>query len=334
MFSGSGLNRTLSIAYRPSFSGRGDALWLFISNSPLLGREGDHGLRLGAAGPTVPLAIGGPQNASGGNNPPRAYYSPPAEPPGNSANFLYSSAQMLSDEAILVTGSRNVGPARRDFGVWIQTRLNPGVAPPLYADPIPVFNLPGTAELDAILLEARVLGPTLRDSAPPMTNENPPRDVEEAFDAGGQFRFIVENIFFNAPINTLIANAPPIGENLMLEFYMNPQRGGVETLEDPILVARQRVPSDGHVEVDLPAGVPLFEVLRRPDGTIALGRDGQAFHVGGMNFGVADTEARCVGCHAGHSMVAVPRDPILDQYRLVGSGGRAHRNARPAMRTY
>ena len=32
------------------------------------------------------------------------------------------------------------------------------------------------------------------------------------------------------------------------------------------------------------------------------------FHVGGMNFGQADTTARCVGCHTGHSMIEVPED--------------------------
>jgi hypothetical protein len=80
----------------------------------------------------------------------------------------------------------------------------------------------------------------------------------------------------------------------------------VTSPEPPILIASKPIGPDGKVEMELPAGVPLFEILRRPDGRIALGRDGQAFHVGGMNFGVRGTVSTCVGCHAGHSQLAVP----------------------------
>jgi hypothetical protein len=78
--------------------------------------------------------------------------------------------------------------------------------------------------------------------------------------------------------------------------------------DPPILLQRIPVSPSGRVETKLPAGVPLFEVLRRVDGKIAVGRDGQAFHVGGFNFGQPNTTARCVGCHAGHSMMPVSED--------------------------
>ena len=55
--------------------------------------------------------------------------------------------------------------------------------------------------------------------------------------------------------------------------------------------------------------MPLFEVLRRTDNTIPVGRDGQIFHVGGMNFNRSGSSGSCVGCHAGHSMITVPEDP-------------------------
>ena len=71
-----------------------------------------------------------------------------------------------------------------------------------------------------------------------------------------------------------------------------------------------KVPSNGRIDTTLPAGVPLFEVLRLPNEQIALGRDGQVFHVGGMNYGVAGRVARCVGCHAGHSQMEIPEDPV------------------------
>ena len=76
-----------------------------------------------------------------------------------------------------------------------------------------------------------------------------------------------------------------------------------------MLIRRVEIPPSGRVEVDLPAGVPLFEMLRRVDDSLAVGRDGQIFHVGGSNFARAGEITRCVGCHAGHSMLEVPEDP-------------------------
>jgi hypothetical protein len=87
---------------------------------------------------------------------------------------------------------------------------------------------------------------------------------------------------------------------------------------------------DGSVRnPNTPAYLPLFEQLRSQTGFVPLtfgpgrgGHDGGplqienaaggalhiegAAHVAGMNFGVDGQTARCVGCHAGHSMIPVP----------------------------
>src|SRR5262249_23210092 len=136
-----------------------------------------------------------------------------------------------------------------------------------------------------------------------------PQNVDEAFAQGGSFTFLCENIHGNGPLDTPMPHAPPIGKRLAIEFYMGPQRTSPFAADPPILIARKDVPVDGRIEMSLPAGVPLFEVLRRPDDSIALGRDGQIFHVGGFNFGRAGETNRCIGCHAGHSRLAVPEDP-------------------------
>jgi len=133
--------------------------------------------------------------------------------------------------------------------------------------------------------------------------------VEEAFERGGSFKFIVENIFANAPVDVGLPNAPPIGRDLTIEFYTVPQGLSPGPADPALLIASRRVPPSGRVEVELPAEVPLFELLRTQDGEIAQGRDGQVYHVGGQNFGHAGVEARCVGCHAGHSTQKVPEDP-------------------------
>jgi hypothetical protein len=149
--------------------------------------------------------------------------------------------------------------------------------------------------------------PAIADRVPPMLEQPSPTTKEEAY-ARGRFTFEVENIFFNAPVDLPIATAPPIGKGLSIEFFMAPQRTQFERADDPISLGVQTIGSDGKIKFELPPGVPLFEVLRRPDGTIPIGRDGQIFHVGGMNFNIANETGKCVGCHAGHSMMQVPED--------------------------
>jgi hypothetical protein len=161
-----------------------------------------------------------------------------------------------------------------------------------------------------VALIPRSRPPVIESRAPALAESAIPRTLDEARAAGGSFRFVVENIHANAPVGVRMANAPPVGEGLVIEFYMNPQRTAVDLPEPPLLVGRRAIGADGRVEMELPAGVPLFELLRRRDGTIAMGRDNQIFHVGGMNFGVAGETARCVGCHAGHSLMEVPDDPL------------------------
>jgi hypothetical protein len=60
-------------------------------------------------------------------------------------------------------------------------------------------------------------------------------------------------------------------------------------------------------ETHAPADVPLFEQLRSKDGLVPLTADqGGAAHVAGMNFGRPGSTVRCLGCHAGHTMIPMP----------------------------
>ena len=159
------------------------------------------------------------------------------------------------------------------------------------------------------IVQERTVPDVVVDRIGDRLSETAPATVERAYDQGGSFTFRVENIHFNAPVDRPIASAPPIGQDLTIEFYMRPQGSDPKGLDSAHLVASQKIGPSGKVEVDLPGGVPLFEVLRLPDGRIAQGRDGQVFHVGGMNFGRAAESGKCVGCHAGHTMMEMPDDP-------------------------
>jgi hypothetical protein len=240
------------------------------------------------------VALGGPQDFGTQDN------TKPAGIPGAPPSFFYASAEPLPDGPILVSGAR-ASSTSLDYGIYLHQNS--------VDDPSLLFDQPGTAELDAIPLVGRPTPPVIAETALDRLAEEAPRTAAEAGAEGGSFIFRCENVHFNGPVNMAIANAPPIGRKLAIEFYLAPQRESTSPTDPPILIRKIDLPPNGKVETEIPAGVPLFEALRRPDGKLALGRDGQIFHVGGMNFGRAGETNRCVGCHAGHSQLAVPDDP-------------------------
>jgi hypothetical protein len=283
MLSGMGLDRQQTQAWKPSIRADGSMVALFIPRTPFLGLPRGDGLRLVERGAVAPSPIGGPQSFA---------------LEGSAFDFVYAGAEPLPDGRLLVSAAASASP--RDYDIY--TQKVDGAAP------VRLYGQRGWSETGAVLLAPRPQPPLIADSAQRLSDQ-PPRTVEEAFQRGGSFTFLVENIFGNAPVGMPIANAPPVGTDLTIEFFMNPQRSGVTTPDEPILVARRDIDSSGRIEVKLPGGVPLFEVLRTSAGLIPVGRDGQIFHVGGHNFGNAGKTARCIGCHVGHSMLDVPADP-------------------------
>jgi hypothetical protein len=75
-------------------------------------------------------------------------------------------------------------------------------------------------------------------------------------------------------------------------------------------------------EPNAPANISLFEQLRTLQNTVPLapGNPGSAGHVAGMNFGRPGENARCVGCHAGHTMIAVPATDEAAQWTNLAPG--------------
>ncbi len=67
-----------------------------------------------------------------------------------------------------------------------------------------------------------------------------------------------------------------------------------------------------------PANVPLFEQIRDKNNKVPITSSGEggtnlngsgATHVAGMNYGRPGEVSKCIGCHAGHSMIPVPANP-------------------------
>ena len=285
MFSGFHFDRELTQAWKPSFREDGDVYALFLRRTPFFGTTVRMGVRWLERGLVEPVAVGGPQTFAG-TNPADAY--------------LYSSVEALPGGGMLVSAATTERPEIVD----IYLRSSPEA--PLQK----LFGYLGRTEVDAVPLISRDLPPLIEDQVESGFSDEAVLSVEEAY-SRGSFKFIVENIHANADIDVAMPNAPPIGKDLTIEFFMNPQRTAPHHGDHPLLLARRVIPPSGRVEVELPAGVPLFEVLRTPEGDFASGRDGQVYHVGGMNFGHAGQDARCVGCHVGHSRMEVPADPTF-----------------------
>jgi hypothetical protein len=132
------------------------------------------------------------------------------------------------------------------------------------------------------------------------------------------FTFDALNVYANGPVDMEIVNAPAVGSAAKIRFFIDHQRGSpgsFPNLDWPILLSELGVSASGAVKnTATPANVPLFEQLRSANNTVPLttGPEGTgingsgAAHVAGMNYGRPGEVARCVGCHAGHSMLPAP----------------------------
>jgi hypothetical protein len=140
------------------------------------------------------------------------------------------------------------------------------------------------------------------------------------YDQGGTFIFAALNVYFNAPVDSEIISAPAVGSAATMRAFIDHQRdeqyGSLEQFDWPILLSETAVRPDGSLQVILPADVPLFEQLRSAKPAYTIPMTGQASagnlpgaaHVSGMNYARPGTVVRCVGCHAGHTLIPVPKN--------------------------
>jgi hypothetical protein len=213
----------------------------------------------------------------------------------------YTDAAVMGDGALVVSRATNV---EQDYGLYRMQPDGSGLSL--------LFDLPGTSELRARRLAPRALPPILADQVTQVASLLPPR-ATGPFDIDGTFAFDDLNVYANAPVDAEIISAPAVGSGERLRFFLDHQRtnpGSSPELDWPIFLGERRVSPSGRVfKTDLPANVPLFEQMRDRNGNVpftgGVDRAGAA-HVAGLNFGRPGAVARCVGCHAGHSMIPVP----------------------------
>jgi len=185
----------------------------------------------------------------------------------------------------------------------------------------------GTSELRAKVLGPRVPPPVLPDpyrddwDSAPHPDFLPPTGAGP-YDRDGTFVFDDLNVYFNAPVDTDIVSAPPVGSAATIRLFADFQRrstGSFPQQDWPILLDELAIAPAGRVtQPNAPAFLPLFEQIRSSAATgyrVPVTAPGESFlahpgaaHVAGMNFDRAGATARCVGCHAGHSQIPVPAD--------------------------
>ncbi|MCC6349298.1 MAG: hypothetical protein IT347_06865 [Candidatus Eisenbacteria bacterium] len=180
-------------------------------------------------------------------------------------------------------------------------------------------------EVDAAVLAPRPLPP------PPVYGEgwtgapDPlPRTTLAAIRADERTaRFDCLNVFANAPVDAPFPGAVPIARGVRIRFFTALPRPLAEGNDSLVLVQEAELTPQGAVHVDaVPADQPMFEQLVGADGRVLRSAHGPA-HVPGYNFTRPGAGTKCVGCHAGHSAIAVPMTAGAAEWTNVAPGARA-----------
>jgi hypothetical protein len=285
----------INFMYGGAFLSNGDLLANYFPMPNMTEASGFGGLRLYRRGPLPPRGIIGVTYITGNY----VNASNPTSFGIYQGNYAGEPAQLPSGPVVL-SWARDVG---QDYGLYTMNPDGTGLTL--------LYDNPGTSELRAKPIYARTLPPILPDSVPAAANLVPPTQAGP-YTPDGTFSFRALNVYANGPVDTEIPNAVPVGSAQTIRFFTDFQRtsgGSFPALDWPILLATMEIAPDGSVFNEAaPANLPLFEQMRSANGTVPFnpGVTGSGAHVAGMNFGKPGEVQRCVGCHTGHTMIAVP----------------------------
>lgn len=286
------LNKKSMFSYRPRVMNDGKLLSVFIPEMPMVNTGGSPGIRYYEKGfstahkvigvdSTTPLYVSNPPSYGTMQAP---YATDPVPLPDGRILFSYASTVI-----------------EQDYGIYICNLNGSGLTQ--------IVDLPGTLELNAELLIPRITPPMVKYLTAFDTNLVPPTANPNTFYQGGLFRFDCLNVYANAPVDAPIVDAPRIAKNAKFRFFLNFQREDPDGKDLPILFREIALDRDGKIaEGDIPANISMFEQMIDSSGNIMNNRKGEFAHVPGLNFGNNGSGTKCVGCHAGHTMITVPNN--------------------------
>jgi len=186
-----------------------------------------------------------------------------------------------------------------------------------------VVDLPGTLELEPQLVRSQLIPPILEDEYPPIHSELPPTEDPQTYYINDAFRFDCMNIFTNGAVDEPMPDAPRIAAGAKIRFFLNFQRQNPRSPDPSILIKTSEVFDRGGVhEPGLPADVPLFEQVIDSGGKVLQTSSGRFAHVAGMNYERIGGGTKCAGCHAGHSMLAVPVNASIAEWFNAATSAR------------
>ena len=167
---------------------------------------------------------------------------------------------VLPDGRLVVSWAADVN---QDYGLYLANADGTGLSK--------LYDNPGTTELRARVVAPRPKPPIIADTVPLTASLLPP-PAQGPYNQDGTFVFNALNVYFNGPVDTEIANAPPVGSANTIRFFIDQQRtspGSFPNLDWPILLGERSINPDGSVrEPNAPANVPVFEQIRAADGTV------------------------------------------------------------------
>jgi len=309
MWAGSLRDEDANHMYGGAFTAEGDLIANFFPMMNMTEASGFGGLRRYQRGPGFYQPVLGVVQFT-------FDYLNKEEPPsyGVQAGPYATDAVALPDGRLLVAYAPDI---YQDYGLY--TINEDG------SDLTLLYDNPGTSEIRAKLLAPRPLPPILVDTVTQVASPNPP-DEDGPYDIDGTFIFDALNVYFNAPVDTDIVDAPTLGSIAVMRFFLDHQRtsyGSLPNLDWPILLEELPVAPDGSIRnPNAPANLPLFEQALSAAGKVPFTlnhlkgdrKEDGAAHVAGMNYGRPGTTVRCVGCHAGHTMIPVPASDEAAQW--------------------
>lgn len=225
-----------------------------------------------------------------------------------------TDAEALPDGRMVLSWAKDIN---QDYGLYIANANGSGLTL--------LYDNPGTTEVRVKVLAPRPVPPVIADQITQVASQLPPTS-SGAYTQDGTFTFNALNVYFNGPVDGLDASAPPVGSAAKIRFFADFQRtspGSYPAQDWPILLGERTVEADGSViETTAPANLPLFEQIRTAQNTVPFtpGDPDGAAHVAGMNYGRPGENMRCVGCHAGHTMIQLPATDEAAQWTNLAPG--------------
>ena len=135
--------------------------------------------------------------------------------------------EVLPDGRLIISWAKDIA---QDYGLYIINSDGTGLTP--------LYDNPGTTELRARVIRSRTLPPILQDQITQVASLLPPLE-QGPYDVDGTFTFQDLNVYFNAPVDTNILSAMPVGSANTIRFFIDHQRsqqnGSHESLDWPIL---------------------------------------------------------------------------------------------------